>query len=142
VVLPLHSQQVTGSILGNVLDPQGAAVADTKVDARNLDTGLARTVQTNGHGEYRFDFVPPGTYEIDVVRPGFRPFRQTGVVQVGQFARIDARLQLGDATATVTVEAAVAPVNTTDASVGQTVNGEQITTHCPWSTATPILCSP
>ena len=128
VVLPLHSQQVTGSILGNVLDPQGAAVADTKVDARNLDTGLARTVQTNGHGEYRFDFVPPGTYEIDVVRPGFRPFRQTGVVQVGQFARIDARLQLGDATATVTVEAAVAPVNTTDASVGQTVNGEQITT--------------
>jgi Carboxypeptidase regulatory-like domain len=127
MVLPLYSQQVTGSILGNVLDPQGAAIADTKVGARNLDTGLARTAQTNEHGEYRFDFVPPGTYEIDVVRPGFRPFRQTGVVQVGQFARIDARLQLGDATATVTVEAAVAPVNTTDASVGQTVVAEQIT---------------
>ena len=128
MVLPLYSQQVTGSILGNVVDPQGAAVTDTKVDARNLDTGLARTAQTNEHGEYRFDFVPPGTYEIDVVRPGFRPFRETGVVQVGQFARIDAHLQLGDATATVTVEAALPAVNTTDASVGQTVNEEQITT--------------
>ena len=126
---PLHSQQVTGSILGSVQDPQGAAVADTKVDARNLETGLARSVQTNERGEYRLEFLPPGSYEIEVARAGFRTFRQTGItLQVGQFARVDAHLLVGDATATVTVEASAPLVNTTDATVGQTVNKEQITT--------------
>ena len=130
MLLPsLYSQQVTGSILGNVQDPAGAAVADTKVDARNLETGLSRSAQTNERGEYRIDFVPPGNYEVEVARTGFRTFRQTGItLQVGQFARVDVRLQVGDATATVTVEAAAALVNTTDATVGQTVNSEQITT--------------
>src|SRR5260370_1946851 len=90
---PLYSQQVTGSILGNVLDQQSAAVADTKVEARNMETGLSRSVQTNERGEYRIDFVPPGNYEIEVARAGFRTFKQSGVtLQVGQFARVDVRL--------------------------------------------------
>jgi len=126
---PLYSQQVTGSILGNVLDQQSAAVADTKVEVRNMETGLSRAVQTNERGEYRIDFVPPGNYEIEVARAGFRTFKQSGVtLQVGQFARVDVRLQVGDASVTVSVEGSAPLVNTTDATVGQTVNKEQITT--------------
>ena len=65
-------------------------MADTRVDARNLETGLSRSAQTNERGEYRIDFVPPGNYELEVARPGFRTFRQTGItLQVGQFARVD-----------------------------------------------------
>ena len=126
---PLYSQQVTGSILGTVLDSQGAMVTDTSVEARNTGTGLARSARSNEHGEYRIDFLPPGNYEVQVVRPGFRTFRQTGIaLQVGQFARVDARLEVGDVSATVTIDAAVPQVNTTDATVGQTVNSQQITT--------------
>ncbi len=111
------------------MDQQNAAVADTKVEVRNMETGLSRSVQTNERGEYRIDFVPPGNYEIEVARAGFRTFKQSGVtLQVGQFARVDVRLQVGDATATVTVEGSAPLVNTTDATVGQTVNKEQITT--------------
>ena len=129
LLAPLYSQQVTGSILGNVLDAQNAVVADTKVEARNLETGLTRSVQSNERGEYRLDFLPPGNYEVEVARTGFRTFKQTGVVlQVGQFARVDVRLQVGDSTATITIESAAPLVNTTDSTVGQTVNEEQITT--------------
>ncbi len=129
ILQPLYSQQVTGSILGSVTDSQGAAVVDTRVDVRNLGTGLVRSVQTNEHGEYRVDFVPPGTYEVVVTRPGFRTFRQTGVtLQVGQFARVDVSLELGETSTTVTVEAAASQVNTSDATVGETVNSQQITT--------------
>ncbi|MBV9084890.1 MAG: TonB-dependent receptor [Acidobacteriaceae bacterium] len=131
VVLQAHvsAQQVTGNIVGNVVDAQGASVPDAQVTATNSDTGLARTVQTNREGEYRFDLLPPGKYAIEVTAHGFSTFRQTGIVlQVGQFARVDASLKLGQASESVTVTSAVPLINTTNATVGQTIDTQQITT--------------
>jgi hypothetical protein len=127
-VSSLPAQQVTGTILGTVQDPQGASIASATVTARSADTGLVRTAQSGGRGEYHLDFMPPGNYEIEVAAAGFRSFKQTGVsLQVGQFARVDAKLELGEAASTVTVEGGVAAVNTTEAVVGQTTNRQQIT---------------
>jgi Carboxypeptidase regulatory-like domain len=127
-VSSLPAQQVTGTILGTVQDPQGASIASATVTARSSDTGLVRTAQSGGRGEYHLDFLPPGNYEIEVAAAGFRSFKQTGVsLQVGQFARVDAKLELGEAASTVTVESGVAAVNTTEAVVGQTTNRQQIT---------------
>jgi hypothetical protein len=127
--VPLDAQQVTGAIIGIVHDPTGAVIVGAQVTARNQDTGLTRSVQTNGQGEYRIDFLPPGNYDVEVANTGFRSFRQTAVtLQVGQSARVDAQLQLGEATSTVTVEGGVPVVNTADATVGQTTTTEQITT--------------
>ena len=125
----LRAQQTTGSILGTVDDAQGAVVVGAQVTAQNSETGLSRSVQTSNGGEYRIDFLPPGSYELQVTNAGFRTFRQTGItLQVGQAARVDAHLQLGEATSTVTVEGGVPAVNTADATVGQTTTTEQITT--------------
>jgi hypothetical protein len=124
-----YSQQVTGSIVGNVLDAQGAVVQRAQVTARNQDTGLTRTVQSDDHGEFRLDFLPPGAYEVRVAASGFRTFVQTGLsLQVGQFARVDAHLEVGEAASAVEVAAAAPLVNTTDATIGSTVNTEQVTT--------------
>jgi len=125
----MRAQQTTGSILGTVEDAQGAVVVGAQVTAQNSETGLSRAVQTSSGGEYRIDFLPPGSYELQVTNTGFRSFRQTGItLQVGQAARVDAHLQLGEATSTVTVEGGVPAVNTADATVGQTTTTEQITT--------------
>ena len=98
----LKGQQVTGSIIGSVQDATGAAIVASQVTAKNQDTGLTRSVQTDAQGEYRIDFLPPGNYEVDVSDTGFRSFRQTGVtLQVGQSARIDAQLQLGQVSRTL-----------------------------------------
>jgi hypothetical protein len=127
--VPAFSQQVTGSILGNVQDAQGAVIANATVTAHNQDTGLSRTAKTSGQGEYRIDFLPPGTYEVQVSDAGFRTFVQTGIVlAVGQLARLDAKLEVGEAASTIRVEGAPPAVNTSDATVGQTVATEQITT--------------
>lgn len=125
----LQAQQTTGSVLGSVQDSQGLTMVNTQVTVRNAETGLTRTVQTNDQGEYRVDFLPPGNYQVEVTSPGFKTFRQTGVtLQVGQGARIDAHLEIGETTSTVTVEGGAPVVNTVDSSVSQTVNSEQITT--------------
>jgi hypothetical protein len=56
-----YGQQTTGSILGVALDAQGLVVSNARVTARNTETGLARPAQTNDRGEYRIDFLPPGS---------------------------------------------------------------------------------
>lgn len=125
----LHAQQVTGNILGTVQDATGAVIVGAQVTARNQDTGLTRSVESNAQGAYRIDFLPPGNYEVEVSNRGFRSFRQTGVVlELGQSARVDAQLQIGEATSTVTVEGGLPAVNTSDATIGQTTTSEQITT--------------
>ncbi len=122
------SQQVTGSILGSVVDAQGAAIAAAQVTALNQDTGFSRTTQSNNQGEYRIEFLPPGTYQLDVSNKGFRSFSAKGItLAVGQFARVDAHLEVGEASSTIQVEGGAPQVNTSDASVGQTVSGDEIT---------------
>jgi len=126
---PIFSQQVTGSILGNVQDAQGAVIPGADVAARNHDTGLARATKANERGEYRIDFLPPGNYEIQVSDKGFRSFVRSGIaLAVGDFARVDARLEVGEATSTIEVTGTAPLVNTTESTVGQSVQTDQITT--------------
>nr|MDQ2901033.1 TonB-dependent receptor [Acidobacteriota bacterium] len=126
---PALAQQVTGSILGGVQDAQGAAIAGADVTARNGDTGFSRMAQSNQRGEYRIEFLPPGNYELQVSSKGFRSFVASGItLAVGQFARVDAHLEVGDAASAIQVEGSAPLVNTTDATVGQTVGTDQITT--------------
>ena len=119
-LLPLTAQQTTGIILGVVNDTQGLPIVNGPVTIRNMETGLVRTVQTNDNGLYRAEFLPPGTYEVEASSQGFRTFRQTGVtLQVGLFARVDAKLQLGESASTVTVNSEAPVVNVTDSSVSK-----------------------
>ena len=70
-----------------------------------------------------------GNYELQVASTGFRSFVTRGIaLAVGQFARVDARLEVGEAARTVQVEGTPPLVNTPDASVSQTTGNDQITT--------------
>ena len=46
------AQSVTGTIVGTVLDAQGAAVPSATVTARDRDTGLARSAMSEAAGEF------------------------------------------------------------------------------------------
>ncbi len=54
----LLAQTFRGTILGTVTDPQGAVVADAKVTARNVNTGLERTTRTSPDGSYAIPELP------------------------------------------------------------------------------------
>ena len=66
-----------------------------------------RTVPTNESGAYRLDFLPTGTYVVEITLSGFKTERRSGIVlNVNDTARVDASLAVGGVTETVTVEGA------------------------------------
>lgn len=101
----------TGTLQGTVMDKTGAVVPNAGVSITSKDTGLVRSTKSNDSGLYRFDLLPPGTYEVRVAVPGFATavFENVGLA-VSQTTTIDATLSPSQQSATVTVEAAGAPL--------------------------------
>jgi Carboxypeptidase regulatory-like domain/TonB dependent receptor len=115
--------QTTGTILGTVLDPSGAAVSNVTVKTENLRTGLIRTSVTTTEGGYLVPALPLGVYRLVVEEPGFKTFVQTGItLDVNQNARVDVSLQVGDVKELVTVSSNAAAVDTESSTVGATVD--------------------
>jgi len=71
-VLPVLAQTSKGTIVGTILDQNGAAVAGATVKLSNVETGVSRETTTSAEGTYRFEAVDPGNYKIDVTAGGFR----------------------------------------------------------------------
>src|ERR1041385_2471190 len=66
------AQEVTGSIVGTVLDPNGAAVSGATITARDLDRGTVLTTSTNDEGAFNISGVPVGRYEVQATAKGFQ----------------------------------------------------------------------
>jgi hypothetical protein len=65
--------QVTASaaVAGVVRDKNQAVVPNASVTITNKDKGLSRSTTTNANGEYKFDFIPAGRYDVKVSASGF-----------------------------------------------------------------------
>jgi hypothetical protein len=68
---PAWAQDHTGMISGTVVDDQGNVVPGVSVSFISEATGYTRTLSTDGHGEFRFLGVQPGTYTVRVELTGF-----------------------------------------------------------------------
>jgi hypothetical protein len=117
VNLVTKSSTLTG-IQGFVRDPNGAAIPNARVTVRNEETGTSRVTATNAEGMYRVDGIQSGNSAVFVDAQGFRRFQLTNVyLGVDRMNEIDARLELGSATETVTVAAQAVTLNTESASL-------------------------
>ncbi len=118
-----QSPSTTGTILGTVLDPQGAAVPKATVVAKNLDTGIERTTTTTSDGLYRIPNLSPGVYEIRVEATGFAKAEAKGVkLQVGDQQDVNFKLALAGVTEVVRVTAEAPLIQSTKTDVSVTVN--------------------
>jgi len=117
-----EAQVTTGTIVGSVKDPQGAAVPGATVTITEVDKGTARTYLTDPDGSFVAPFLIPGTYEVAIEVSGFRKHLHRGVVlQVNQRARVDATLELGGL-AEATEVIGLAPLTRTDsAELGEVI---------------------
>ena len=124
----LHGQAVGGGqIQGLVVDANGATVPGANVKATQTESGLSRVVTSGSDGGYLLPDLPVGPYQLDVIAPGFSPFRQSGIViQVGNNLRIDVALKVGGETQTVQVNAAASMVQTEDQSVSQVIDAARV----------------
>ncbi|MCU1241475.1 MAG: hypothetical protein JWO71_2201 [Candidatus Acidoferrum typicum] len=122
------AQQGTTAIVGDVTDPQGAAVVGAKVTISDPSSGVTRETQTDDQGRFQFLTLQPGTYSAHVEAPGFKSSvtpKIEALVSTTQTIKI--KMELGAVSDTVTViEAGATAVNTTDATLGNTFNSRQI----------------
>jgi len=126
-VLPALAQVTTGIIAGTVTDQTGAVVPDTPVTITNTATGATRTMNTNTSGGYRFEALPQGVYQVNVKATNFKESVTNAVeVHAASTTTVDVKLQLGKATEHVDVEANAIQVQTDNASLGETVEGQQV----------------
>jgi hypothetical protein len=101
------AQATTGTIGGVVTDPAGAVIPAADVTATELATGIQTKVTTNSDGVYSFQRLKPGAYTLSITKQGFKrqEFQQI-TLTIGQALTLDAILQAGQVSETVTVTAA------------------------------------
>lgn len=114
----IASAQGTADILGTVTDNSGAVLPNAKVTAKSLDTGLERTTQTSGSGDYAFTLLPVGNYSVTVEAMGFKTFTQPRLtLAAGDRTRVDAQMQVGEVTQTLEVSAQATALQTDSSTV-------------------------
>jgi len=120
--------QSTSQLNGSVTDPSGAAVGGAKITLTATATGLQRNATSNSAGLYQFLDVPPGDYRLDVAARGFAAYSVPNVtLVVNTPSTINIQLKLTGLATQVTVEGLGAPlINKTDASLGNTLEQDQI----------------
>jgi hypothetical protein len=119
----LLAQVYTGSLSGVLTDPSGGVIPGAEVTVTDTAKGFAYTVMTNDVGRYLVRPLPPSTYRLSVVMPGFQTHVQEGIVlNVNQNSAYDVRLQLGETTDLVEVQSGAAVLATQDAVTGQTLD--------------------
>jgi len=110
--------QTTGTISGTVQDEKGAVIPNATVTARNTERNISRNLQTNSEGNYRFENLPVGPYEVTVEATGFSKYVQSGItLLLNQNAVVDVSMRPGGVQEVVNVTENAALINTSNAEV-------------------------
>ncbi len=117
----------TGSVTGIVTDQTGAAVPNATVTLTESGTNVSQATDTGAQGDYRFAFVAPGSYRVEVTQSGFRPKAvENAIVVAGQPTSANFQLALASAQQTVDVAEAISTLQTQNADTTTTFNAQMI----------------
>lgn len=121
------AQTGTSSVRGVILDRSSAAVVGAAVTLNNAAQGMHRETRSGPAGEYEFLSLPPGTYALTIEMAGFRKWEQRNLeLLVNVPSTVNVTLEIGATAETVEVSAQAATLNTTDASLGNAFDENQI----------------
>jgi hypothetical protein len=126
-IVIVSAQTGTSRITGTVLDSKGAIVPDATVSVTNEATGVTQTQTTNDAGVYSFPSLPAGDYIVTVEKTGFKKFEKTkNALQVNTPLTVDAVMEVGQVSETVTVQGGVEQLQTNNATIGNVVEQKAI----------------
>jgi hypothetical protein len=125
VPVTLLAQTNTSGISGTITDASGAIIPSADIALSQAATGLQKATVSKSKGEYSFDQLLPGDYDIVVTVSGFSPQRQHVQLLVATPLKIDFKLKPGT-TEVVNVETTSAAINSTDASLGKAFDSTQV----------------
>ena len=110
---------VGGSIAGTVKDPSGRVVPGAGITIREVNTGLSYQTHTDNKGYYALPVLPVGRYELEVEAAGFRGYQRRDIVlDTNAALTLDASLQVGGNSETVSVNDNTLHVETTSSTAG------------------------
>src|SRR5947208_1750940 len=120
----VYAQAVANAeIHGTITDASGAGVPGAQVRATQTQMGQVTSTVAGADGGYVLTNLPVGPYRFESVAPSFSTYVQSGItLQVGNNIQVNAVLQVGKVTDTVTVSAAAAMVETQDTSISQVID--------------------
>ncbi|MGA2716262.1 MAG: TonB-dependent receptor, partial [Bryobacteraceae bacterium] len=120
-------QGTTARISGTVKDTSGLPVADAAIQVTQTATGLSRTTTSSQAGTYAFAELPIGPYMLEVGKPGFSKYVQSGILlQVDSSPSIDPVLKVGSVAEQVTINADASLVETHTSGVGTVVDNQRV----------------
>ena len=123
----LRAQSFTAGIAGTISDPSGAPIPSVRLTATNRATNTKTETHADEAGRYLVPNLAPGDYQLEATANGFKTFVQSGInLAVGQQARLDFSLAVGELTENVTVEATVAAIDTSTSTIGKVVSNRAI----------------
>ena len=124
---PLWSQTAGSSLRGEVRDASGGVVVDAQLTVIHLPTGLTRATRSNERGLYSAPALLAGFYQIQVEAAGFKKLRQNGIeLTVGEQARRDLVLVVGDISEEITVTAELVALQTDSPASGTIIPNNYI----------------
>jgi len=121
LAIPTVAQTIDGSLTGTVFDPSGAAVNGATVTVVNIATGQTETDTTKTLGDYRFNDLPVGTYNVTASSPNFKTTTLTNIpVELNKVGTANVKLEVGSSATTVEVSGVAPPVDTSSAQLQST----------------------
>jgi len=121
------AQTGTASLYGKVTDQQGAVLPGVTVTVTSTAAAVTRSTVSDATGNYQFIALPPGLYNVKVELTGFRTATRDSVeLPVDVRTKMDVPMEIGAQTETIEVTSVISPLNTTDASLGNTISGRQV----------------
>ncbi len=122
----LFAQNATTSLRGTIKDPSGALVPGAKVTLSEKETDHTYTAVANAAGEYQFVQILPAKYTITATAMGFGDQSKFAELLVNQPATVDFALTVQASAVTVDVSAAAQTLNTSDATLGNSMDNTMI----------------
>jgi Carboxypeptidase regulatory-like domain/TonB-dependent Receptor Plug Domain len=123
----LYAQVAKATLSGTVVDPSGAVIADAKIQAKNVNTGVTYSASTDAQGRYILPELQVGSYEVSAQKSGFEQLVQTGItLSVGARPILDFKLSVGRSEQVVHVEGNASRVDTETSTVGQLLSPTQL----------------
>jgi Carboxypeptidase regulatory-like domain len=125
----MFGQTDAARLEGSVQDPTGAVVPNAKLTLINVKTQAHVEGSSDSSGNFIFASVQPGTYDLKAEASGFRSSNLNNIVlNVGAIVSQIMKLEVGQTTESVVVQANVVTVQTTDSQVSRTITMRDIDT--------------